>query len=509
LVAKSISVNDAVIAAPVRNQAITDGRAPSLPSPHRWGWVEVEAARFLTRATFWVGHFLAAAALISPVALGGENWPEFRGPSGDGHCDGAALPIRWSETENVRWKTSIHDKGWSSPVIWENQIWLTTATNDGKKLFVICVNRETGKILFDIKLFEVAKPGFCPAVNSYASPTPVVEAGRVYVHFGSYGTACLDTATGRTIWSRRDLPCDHHRAPGSSPILYGDLLFIHFDGVDIQYVVALDKATGQTKWKRDREIDYGTTDGDLKKAFGTPAVIKVNGAAQLVSPSAVATIAYDPATGRELWKVYHGGMNVAARPVFDQGMVFVTTGETAPFQLLSIRPDGHGDVTKSHVVWKQNRGVPARPSLLLVGDLLYMVNDSGVATCMESHNGQVVWQKRLGGTHFASPIYANGRIYFFDDEGIGYVLEKGREMRVLARNRLDDGCMASPAAAASSLFIRTKTHLYRIEEAKKEEPAKRRMGETGTRAVKCGLVAVSPFRPIAVSLVGGVTDAFD
>jgi outer membrane protein assembly factor BamB len=420
---------------------------------------------------------LLSATTANP-ALGGENWPEFRGPSGDGHSDAAGLPIRWSETENIRWKTSIHDKGWSSPAIWENQIWLTTATADGKKLFVVCVNRETGKIVHDIKLFDVAKPGYCPEVNSYASPTPVIEAGRVYVHFGSYGTACLDTATGRTIWSRRDLSCDHHRAPGSSPILYGDLLFIHFDGVDVQYVVALNKATGQTKWKRARDIDYGTTDGDLKKAFGTPTVIKVNGAAQLVSPSAVATIAYDPEDGRELWKVYHGGMNVAARPISGRGMVFVTTGETGPFRLLGIRPDGHGAVTKSHVVWKQNQGVPARPSLLLVGDLLYMVNDSGVASCLEADSGQVVWQKRLGGAHYASPLCISpqgrgeiqrgeGRIYFFDDEGISHVLGTGREAKILSRNRLDDGCMASPAVAGSSLFVRTKTHLYRIEEAKR------------------------------------------
>jgi outer membrane protein assembly factor BamB len=430
----------------------------------------------LAQVSIWVVVLLSATT--ANPALGGENWPEFRGPSGDGHSDAAGLPIRWSETENIRWKTSIHDKGWSSPAIWENQIWLTTATADGKKLFVVCVNRETGKIVHDIKLFDVAKPGYCPEVNSYASPTPVIEAGRVYVHFGSYGTACLDTATGRTIWSRRDLSCDHHRAPGSSPILYGDLLFIHFDGVDVQYVVALNKATGQTKWKRVRDIDYGTNDGDLKKAFGTPTVIKVNGAAQLVSPSAVATIAYDPEDGRELWKVYHGGMNVAARPISGRGMVFVTTGETGPFRLLGIRPDGHGDVTKSHVVWKQNQGVPARPSLLLVGDLLYMVNDSGVASCLEADSGQVVWQKRLGGAHYASPLCISpqgrgeiqrgeGRIYFFDDEGISHVLGTGREAKILSRNRLDDGCMASPAVAGSSLFVRTKTHLYRIEEAKR------------------------------------------
>ncbi|HEV2946795.1 MAG TPA: PQQ-binding-like beta-propeller repeat protein [Gemmataceae bacterium] len=401
-------------------------------------------------------------------ASAGDNWPEFRGPSGDGHSDAVGLPTRWSENENIKWKVAIHDKGWSSPVIWGNQIWLTTATTDGHKLFVMCVDRETGKILHDIKLFDVEKPGYCIPTNSYASPTPVVEAGRVYVHFGIYGTACLDTNTGQTLWSRRDLPCDHFRAPGSSPILYGDSLFVNFDGFDVQYVVALDKATGKTRWKSDRNIDYGTDNGDLKKAFCTPKVIQVNGQAQLISPSAVATIAYDPANGHELWKVYHGGMNAAARPLFADGRVFLTTGDRGSpgewHRLLAINPDAHGDVTKSHVLWTHDKGVPARSSFLLVDDLLFMVSDNGVVSCLEAKSGKEVWQQRVGGTYYASPIYAEGHLYFFDDGGDSHVLEAGREPKVLAHNHLDAGCMASPAVAGKALFLRTKTHLYRIEQ---------------------------------------------
>jgi outer membrane protein assembly factor BamB len=432
-------------------------------------------------------HFRQAGSFPATLALGcfflsgaaaqsGDNWPEFRGPTGDGHAGGSDLPVRWSETENIRWKTPIHDKGWSSPVIWGNQIWLTTARADGRELFVLCLDRDSGKIIRDIKLFDVATPGFCPPVNSYASPTPAIETGRVYVHFGSYGTACLDTATAKVLWSRRDLPCEHYRAPGSSPILQDGLLIVNFDGVDRQYVAALDKRTGETRWQRSRTIDYGTDNGDLKKAFGTPAVIQVGRVPQLISPSAVATIAYEPKTGRELWKVYHGGMNVAARPLFAFGILFVTTGDDAPFRLLAIRPpssvgternvdvDISGpDVTGSSVVWKQNRGVPSRSSLLLVDDLLFMVNEAGMASCLEARTGQVVWQKRLGGTYYASPLYAAGRVYFFDDEGSTHVLEAGRTPRVVARNRLDDGCMASPAVSGNALFVRTRTHLYRIE----------------------------------------------
>jgi outer membrane protein assembly factor BamB len=341
---------------------------------------------------------------------------------------------------------------------------MTTATADGHRMFAVCVNRETGKIVHDIPLLEVAKPGFCPPTNSYESCTPAIEAGRVYVHFGSYGTFCLDTHTGQTIWSRRDLPCDHFRGPASSPILYDRLLIVAFDGYDYQYVVALDKTTGKTVWKKDRDINYGTNNGDLKKGFSTASVIEVNGRAEVISPSAVATLAYDPHTGRELWKVYHGGMNAAARPVFGAGKVFITTGDGGRARLFAVRPDGEGDVTRSHVEWTYNRGAPARSSLLLVHDLLYMANESGVATCLDARSGNPVWQQRLGGEFWASPLYADGRVYFFDREGATHVLKPGRVFASLVVNHLDDGCMASPAIAGKALFIRTKTHLYRVEQ---------------------------------------------
>jgi outer membrane protein assembly factor BamB len=408
--------------------------------------------------------FAVLILFVTSLAGAGENWPEFRGPTGDGHAAAQGLPLRWSEKENIIWKTPIHDKGWSSPVVWGNQVWLTTARADGKELFAVCVDRDSGKIIYDLKLFDVAVPGFCPPLNSYASPTPAIEIGRVYVHFGSYGTACLDTATGKVIWARRDLPCNHFRAPGSSPILFGDRLLIHFDGYDFQYVVALDKATGRTAWQRARDIDYGTDNGDLKKAFGTPAIVEVHGRPQLLSPSAVATIAYDPVTGRELWKVYHGGMNVSARPVAGHGLVFITTGDYGRSRLLAVRPDGKGDVTASHVAWKYNRGVPSRSSLLLVDDLLYMANEEGVVQCLEARTGREVWQERLRGQFWASPVFADGRLYFFDQDGAAHVLQPGRTFHKLATNQLDDGCMASPAIVDRALFVRTRTHLYRVEQ---------------------------------------------
>jgi outer membrane protein assembly factor BamB len=406
---------------------------------------------------------LAAWLLIAPGLSAAEHWNQFRGPRGDGQAGSASLPLQWSESQNVAWKTAIHGKAWSSPVVWGEQIWMTSATEDGKQLFAICVDAATGRIVHDLTVFEIAEPMFCYPYNSYASPTPVVEEGRLWVHFGSAGTACLDTASGQVLWTRQDLPCDHWRGPGSSPIIFRDLLIVNFDGYDLQYVVALDKHTGKTVWKADRTIDYGTDDGDMKKAYCTCTVFEHQGRLQLVSPAAVGTVAYDPLTGKELWKVHHGGYNAAARPLYSHGMVIINI--EGGLKLLAVRPDGAGDVTKSHIVWTCNRQTPTRPSQLIVQDHLYMVNDQGIVTCLDIKTGEPVWTERMGGRHSASPIYANGRIWLFDEENKSRVIEANpSEFRLLAVNPLDAGCMASPAVIGDALIVRTKTHLYRIEE---------------------------------------------
>ncbi len=392
-----------------------------------------------------------------------DNWPEFRGPTGDGHSTSAGLPLTWSETENVVWKTPIHDYGWSSPVVWQDQVWITTATEDGKQLFAVCLDCDRGKVLYDVKVFDVEQPEHVASVNSYASPTSAIEDGRVYVHYGTYGTACLDTRSGQVLWTRRDLNCDHHEGPGSSPILFEDLLIVPVDGRDVQYVIALDKATGKTVWKTNRSIDYSQFSDNMRKAFCTPSVIDLGTHKELISPGAKAVMGYDPRTGEELWKVRYSGWSMVPRPLFGHGLLFIVNDFERP-ELWAIRPGGHGDVTDSHVAWQVRQGVPAQPSLLLIDDLLYAVTDLGVAECLNAKTGDMVWKNRLGGNFAASPIYADGRVYFFGQDGTTTVLAPGPEYKILAVNQLDGELKASPAIVGRDFLIRTRTHLYRIQQ---------------------------------------------
>jgi outer membrane protein assembly factor BamB len=411
--------------------------------------------------------------LVVVASLGGmafsrppsDTWTEFRGPGGTGHADATGLPRDWSESQNVAWKTPIHGKGYSSPVVWGKQIWLTTGTPNGKELSVVCVDRESGKMLVDHKLFDVPKPDpKWEQYNSYASPSPVIEEGRVYLHFGCYGTVCLDTKAGKVVWARQDLACDHWRGAGSSPILFQNLLILHFDGYDVQYVVALDKKSGKTVWKVDRSHDKETTDGDQRKAFTTPTIIEVGGKAQMISVASKGVMSLDPMSGKEIWRVKFPGHSPACRPLFGHGLVYITTG--AGKELLAIKPDGTGDVTASHVAWRTNKGVGHKPSPILVEELLFLVDDGGVATCIDAKTGQQDWQQRIGGKGYsASPLYADGAVYFFADDGIAVAVQAGREFKELGKGQLDGGKFfkATPAIVGNAIYLRTDTNLYRIE----------------------------------------------
>jgi outer membrane protein assembly factor BamB len=404
---------------------------------------------------------VGVAGVRAEELVGNGDWNQFRGPTADGRAVSRQLPERWSETEAIRWKAAVPGKAWSSPVVLGNRIWVTNATEDGRRLSVVAIDADSGRVIHDRPVFEIAEPMFCHPYNSYGSPTPVADAGRVWVHFGSAGTACLDAATGQTLWSRQDLLCDHHRGPGSSPILFENLLIMNFDGFDRQYVVALDRDTGRTVWQTDRSIDYGSDNGDFKKAYCTPAVFEHAGRLQLVSPAAVGTVSYDPRTGAELWTVYHGGYNAAARPLYSHGLVVICTA--GGDRLLAVRPEGTGNITADAVVWKFGKSAPTRPSQSIVGDHLYMVSDTGIFSCVELTSGEQAWSERRSGRYSASLVESAGRLYAFDEDG-GCVVFRAdpRAFTLVAENSLADGCMASPAVVGDDLIVRTKTHLYRI-----------------------------------------------
>lgn len=381
-----------------------------------------------------------------------DDWPQFRGPTGQGHSDERGLPLTWSENKNVKWKTAIPGKGWSSPVIQGDRIWLTTATEEGKSLRAIAVDRNSGAILLNLELFRLKSLAKISPKNSYASPTPVLEGERVYLHFGANGTACI-TQAGEVVWKTRLDYDNGEHGSGGSPVIYDNLLIVSCDGLEAQFVVALDKATGKVRWKKARE-GY--------QAYTTPLIVTPASGDQVISPGAFRAIAYEPRTGKEIWQVKYGeGFSNVPRPVSGAGLVFICTGFQEP-SLLALRLDGRGDVTKSHVAWTLKRGVPFTPSPLLVGDELYLISDNGIATCLDAKTGNPYWQVRIGGNHSASPIFADGRIYFLSEEGESTVIAPGKQFKALARNQLDGQTLASMAVSGGSIFVRSQTHLYRL-----------------------------------------------
>jgi len=403
------------------------------------------------------------------------NWNQFRGPAGNGHVNAKNLPTKWSETSNIKWKTAIHGRAWSSPVVWGNQIWMTTATADGKQLGVVVVDKNSGKIIHDKKLFDVAEPQFAHKFNSYASPTPTIEAGRVYVTWGSPATACLDTKTFKILWQRRDLVCDHFRGAGSSPILFRNLLINNYDGADTQYVHAFNKKTGKTVWNTRRSVDFKDLDkdgkpaagGDWRKAYSTPHIAWFDKQPILLSSGAKAHYGYNPVNGKELWRMdHHAQHSASTRPVFGHGNAYFATG-FGKGELIVVPVNKQGALSENDKVWHSKRSVPKKPSMVMVKNHLYMVDDGGIASCYEAKTGELVWQERLArrsGNFSASPILAKGKIYISNEDGTTFIFEANpKELKVVATNKLEDGCMASPAISGNALFIRTKTQLYRIE----------------------------------------------
>lgn len=416
----------------------------------------------------WLGStiLLLVCAGMATSGSAGDHWPQFRGPDGQGHAGPAAVPVEFGENQRLRWKTPLPGRGWSSPLVGEDAIWLTTAVeaSTGQSLRALEVDAASGRLVREVEVFAIAQPDL-PTLNlknSFASPTGVLEPGRHYVHYGTMGTAAIDTGTGQVLWRNQDLRIDHKEGPGSSLVAWGRTLIVHCDGMDAQYVVALDKQTGQVVWKRERGASVDPNP-DLRKAYCTPLVIDTPAGEQLISPAADHVFSYDPATGRELWRFDYKGFSNVPRPLFGHGLVYLCTGYMKP-ELWAFRPEGSGVRSDSELAWRLTEQVPAIPSPILVGDELYMVSNNGVATCLDAHSGEMLWRERLGGDFSASPVVAGGLVYFSNEKGEVFVLRPGRTFELVATNQLDAPLMASPAVVNGALILRTETHLYRFQD---------------------------------------------
>ena len=412
-----------------------------------------------------VNRLLFLSLSLTSATLPAADWPEFRGPDAQGHSDATNLPLTWSPTSHIAWKTAVACVGWSSPVVVGDRIFLTSAVSlSGKEeatadrsLRALALDAATGKTVWDVELFQAKTPR-AHRKNSHASPTPVYEDGKLYIHFGHLGTACLNAANGQAAWATQAFAYSPVHGNGSSPVLFEDLLIFSADAETEPKVIALDKTTGQQRWAFARQ-----SDAKKKFSFCTPLIIDVNGQKQLITPGSGVVNALNPTTGEEIWRCYYDqGYSVVPRPVYAHGMIFLSSGYDKPV-LYALKVDGKGDVTTTHIAWKIEKAAPHNPSMAVIGDELYFVADNGILSCVDAKSGQVHYSERCTGPISASLLAADGKLYLQDEKGLGVVVKPGKQFQILAQNDLAERSLASYAVIGSDLLIRTEGNLYRIK----------------------------------------------
>jgi outer membrane protein assembly factor BamB len=424
--------------------------------------------------------FLLAATQITQA----QDWPEWRGSGAQGISSAKGLPETWSETSGVHWRKELPGRGHSTPIVVGDHLWLTTAiektastdqaktklaSNTGDQpltvlesvsLHVLCVEKLSGEILHDLEVLNVKDPQWAHTLNSYASPSPIFAAGRLYAHFGSFGTICMDTSNQAILWKNQELHIMHENGPGSTPILHGKHLIIHFDGSDHQFIAAFDINTGKVAWKTARS---GSMDPrpQQRKAYGTPLMVTMNEQPVVVSPAADWVYGYEPETGRELWKVaYEGlGFSMSVCPVADAERVYISTS-FGKSQVIALNYKG---LKSPEITWRNNKNAPKMCSPVLTNDLLFYIDDGGIVSCIDPKTGEAHYRERLGGKFSASPIVVEGKIYFASREGVVTVIAAEKTFKILSQNTLDGSLMASPVAVDHTLYLRTDKALYRIE----------------------------------------------
>lgn len=415
--------------------------------------------------------FVIVILFSSGQALSQEkNWTFFRGTNLNGIAASENIPLKW-DAPYFKWKTEIHDKGYSSPVIYGNQIWLTTATDDGKELFAVCIDYLTGKIIYDIKVFTPEEVEKKNALNTYATPTPAIEKGFVYVHYGNVGTACISTSDGKVIWKNSDFKCKFVQGPASSPVIYKNLLILHYEGTDVRFIVALDKSNGKLVWKTDRPAEpYEPLPVIGKKAYITPIIMNIKGQDVLISNGSAVCQALDPATGKEIWRLVDGAESTISMPFTEKGVLFFYTGYQVAgdgfkyANLMAVNPDGKGDITGTNILWKKQHGLSSNQMLspVIKDGLIYLVTTMNNMMCVDAATGDEVWSNHLTTNFNASPLYINGNIWFFSVKGEVIVLKAGRKYEVVAQNQMDSGIWATPAVLRNTMILRTQKFLYKI-----------------------------------------------
>jgi outer membrane protein assembly factor BamB len=398
-----------------------------------------------------------------------NNWTHFRGSNLDGRSVSDKPPLKWGDDLNIKWKTAIHDNGWSSPVVYDNQIWITSAKDDGSELYAICADFETGKIIHDVKVFSPDTVLKKHSINTYATPTPCIEKNFVYVHYGSQGTACINSASGSVVWKRNDFKCNHVQGPASSPVIYKNLIILHFEGVDVRYIVALNKTNGNLVWRSDRPAKpYEPLPAIGKKAYVTPLIINVKGRDLLISNGSAVCIAYEPETGREVWRVVRGAESTVSMPFYEKGILYYYTGfmvdtdGTNFSEIMAINPDGKGDITETNLVWKKRAERMQLLTPVIKNGLIYTVDTKNVLMCLDASTGNEIWTSRLKANFNASPIYAAGKIYLFSIKGEAIIINEGRKLEIAAMNQIEDQVWATPAILRNSIILRTDKYLCRI-----------------------------------------------
>lgn len=401
-----------------------------------------------------------------------NNWTHFRGSKLNGMAVNETIPLNWNDS-NIKWKTEIHDNGYSSPVVYGNQIWVTTAKPDGSELYAVCTDFQTGKIIYDIKLFTPQEVERKHSTNTYASPTPCIEKGFVYVHYGSMGTACINTTNGSVVWKRTDFKCKHVQGPASSPVIYKNLLILHYEGTDVRFIVALDKSSGELVWRTDRPAEpYESITEIGRKAYITPLILNVKGQDMMISNGSAVCIAYDPNNGKEIWSVVNGAESTVAMPVSENGSVYWYAGfmigdnRYKYTDLLAVNPDGKGDITNTNVLWKKPDELSRNHCLtpVIKDGLIYTITTRNIMMCIDAKTGEEVWTTRMISNHDASPLFINGNIWFFSVKGEVTVIKAGRKYEVVAQNQMDSGIWATPAVLRNTMILRTQKYLCRIGE---------------------------------------------